>query len=101
MRIARRRFIMAGKAKLSTQLHNELYYRIPESSHESLVDIRDELGMLAQLTMRLCCENDELLHVSSTALAQCFGRLSMGLGEILQHCLAPSDYEQCMKHSRH
>jgi hypothetical protein len=100
MAIARRRFTMAGKAKISAPTR-ELYYRMPESDHEDLGQLRDELGMLAQFTFRYCCDKDELIHVSPMALAQCFARLSEDIAEIMEHCLAPSDFETPVNRSRH
>jgi hypothetical protein len=92
---------MAGKAKLPGTVHGELYYRIPESGHEELGQIRDELGMLAGLTFRYCCNKEEVLHLSSDALAQCFARLSLEITEIMEKCLSPSDCDSSPNRSMH
>jgi hypothetical protein len=83
---------MAGKAKRFTPPVGELYDRLPESAHEILGEIRDELGMLAHLAQRDCCSLDEPLHVSSAALSQCFARLAVDIGEAMEACLAPSEH---------
>jgi hypothetical protein len=83
---------MAGKAKTSAPRASELYYRLPESAHNILGDIRDELGMLAHLTQRDCCSLDEPLHLSHAALSQCFARLAVDIGEAIEACLAPSGH---------
>ena len=92
---------MTGKTKSYSSTPNELYYRMPESDHEELGHIRDELGMLAHLTMRSCCDREELVQLSIAALSQCFARLSVEITEILDGCLAPSDYEALRNRSRH
>jgi hypothetical protein len=85
---------MAGKAKHLVPPVGELYYRLPESAHAVLGEIRDELGMLAHLAQRDCCHLDEPLHVSHAALSQCFARLAVDVGEALDACLAPSEFAE-------
>jgi hypothetical protein len=87
----KRNLSMAGKAKLDVPRAGEAYYRLPESAHETLGDIRNELDMLARLAMRHCCAEDETLQLSSAALSQCFARLAVDIGAAIEACLAPSD----------
>ena len=92
---------MAGKATIPSPASGELYYRIPEDAHEELGQIRDELGMLAHLAMRDCCERGQHLQLSTTALAQCFARLAVELTEVIECCLSPADYGASTNRSRH
>lgn len=92
---------MAGKDTIPASERSELYYRIPESAHEELHHIRGELGMLAHLTQRDCCNRDDTLHLSAAALAQCFARLSVEIEEILESCLSSADCEALEDRSRH
>ena len=92
---------MAEKARIPAPATGELYYRIPEDAHEELGQIRDELGMLAHLALRDCCNRDQQLHLSATALAQCFARLAVEITEILQCCLSPGEYGTSTNRSRH
>jgi hypothetical protein len=91
---------MAGKAEHLVPPCGELYYRLPESAHVILGEIRDELGMLAHLTQRDCCNLDEPLHLSRAALSQCFARLAVDVGEALEACLAPSEYAHLIGRAR-
>lgn len=95
------RFNMALKAPVPAPVSGELYYRIPESAHEELGHIRGELSMLARLTLRDCCDRDEALHLSAAALSQCFARLAVEVGEIMDMCLSNTEYEASVNHSQH
>jgi hypothetical protein len=92
---------MAEKANVPVPFVGALYYRMPESDHTSLGHVRDELGLLADLAMRDCCDNEETVHLSPTALAQCFARLSVVIGEIMENCVGPSESGVGVKQSRH
>ena len=92
---------MADKAKSCSSAATGVYYRMHESDHEELGHLRDELGMLAHLTLRGCCDNEELVQLSITTLSQFFARLSVEIGEILDGCLAPSEFEALRSRSRH
>ncbi|GLQ95737.1 XAC0095 family protein [Dyella mobilis] len=83
---------MAGKANPTLPRAGEAYYRLPESAHQKLGELRDQLDMLAHLTERHCCGEDEALQLSPTALSQCFARLSIDIGDAVEACLAPSEY---------
>ena len=92
---------MAGKAKTCSPATTGLYYRMHESDHEALGHIRDELGMLSHLTLRGCCNNEELVQLSIAALSQWFARISVEIDEILDGCLAPSEFEALRSRARH
>lgn len=92
---------MAGNANTTPLAAGELYYHIPESAHDDLAQIRDELGMLAHLTARTCCEDGDTLQLSSSALSQCFARLSVEITEALDECLSPSQHAALVQRSRH
>ncbi|GLQ99596.1 XAC0095 family protein [Dyella mobilis] len=82
---------MAKKAKKPVPLSGELCYQLPESAHELLGRVRNELGMLVQVSERHCCDREEILQLSSTMLSQYFARLEWELEDVLEACLAPSE----------
>ncbi|GLQ98648.1 XAC0095 family protein [Dyella mobilis] len=81
---------MAGKAKTAVLHADEVYYRLPESAREMLGEIRDQLDVLAHLTVRHCCGEEETVQLSSTALSQCFARVALEIDEVIQACLTPA-----------
>ncbi|GLQ98840.1 XAC0095 family protein [Dyella mobilis] len=83
---------MAGKANPTLPRAGETYYQLPESAHQKLGELRDQLDMLAHLTERHCCAEDEALQLSSIALSQCFARFAVAVGEAVEACLAPNGH---------
>ena len=92
---------IAGNANTPPLAAGELYYHLPESAHDDLSQIRDELGLLANLALRTCCDEGETLQLSSAALSQCFARLSVEMTEALEQCLSPSKHAALGHRSRH
>ena len=67
----------------------ELCYHLPEAAHERLCHTREEIRLLADLTVRIGAEADNL-QLSPSALARCFDRLADQLDCALHESFWPS-----------
>jgi hypothetical protein len=67
----------------------ELYYQLPQAAHEQLCNTRDEIRLLADLTVRIGDEADNL-QLSPKALARCFDRLADELSVALHESFRPA-----------
>jgi hypothetical protein len=71
----------------------ELCYYLPEAAHERLCHTREEIRLLADLTVRVSAEADHL-QLSPNALARCFERLADQLDYALHESFWPPTRDQ-------
>jgi len=70
-----------GPSTLTTTPHR---YVVPASAHQSLIQSRDQLRLLAQLTEPHNPIGLDVVYLSAQALAQCFDRLADDLDRIVE-----------------
>jgi hypothetical protein len=77
---------MAGKS--AAFIPAALYYHLPESAHQQVLDARDQIRLLAELSAR-SDEGNDSVSLSANALAGCFDRLADQLSEAMHECHSP------------
>lgn len=91
---------MEGYVTFVSPLEGERYFQLPESAHDLLGQVRDELGILAQLALRTGAEN-QMLHLSAMGLSQWFARFSAELTSVMAQCHWPSAQAEAYSTLRH
>ncbi|MUV12591.1 XAC0095 family protein [Noviluteimonas gilva] len=65
-------------------------YAIPEAAHRELIDVRNQLQLMAQLTTAAACNSAQVARLRPDALAWCFSRLQFDLDAIIARVRSPA-----------
>ncbi|WP_394537598.1 hypothetical protein PRJ39_15900 [Lysobacter enzymogenes] len=69
-------------------------YLLPVDAHRSLIQVRDQLRLLAQLAEPKGEQAVDVIYLSAEALALCFDRLADDLDSVAQ-AVVPSESQCC------
>jgi hypothetical protein len=65
-------------------------YALPEAARRDLVDVRNQLQLMAQLTSAAACNGAQDARLRPDALAWCFSRLQFDLDGIIARVRSPA-----------